>query len=73
MATQLLRLWCLVATFLTTKLGTAILALIAFAVLQGKTQKLSDDINEASVSVLNLIVTNRDKLDLSTLGTAREE
>ena len=54
-------------------LGTAILALIAFAVLQGKTQKLSDDINEASVSVLNLIVTNRDKLDLSTLGTAREE
>jgi biopolymer transport protein ExbB len=54
-------------------LGTAIAALCAFAVLQGKTQKLSDDINEASVSVLNLIVTNRDKLDLSTLGTAREE
>jgi biopolymer transport protein ExbB/TolQ len=54
-------------------LGTAIVALCAFAVLQGKTQKLSDDINEASVSVLNLIVTNRDKLDLSTLGTAREE
>ena len=54
-------------------LGTAITALIAYAVLQGKTQKLGDDINEASVSVLNLIVTNRDKLDLSTLGSAREE
>lgn len=54
-------------------LGTAITALIAFAILQGKTQKLTDDINEASVSVLNLIVTNRDKLDLSTLGAARDE
>lgn len=54
-------------------LGTAIIALCSFAVLQGKVQKLSDDINEASVSVLNLIVTNRDKLDLSTLGAAREE
>ena len=53
-------------------LGTAIVALIAFAILQGKVQKLADDINEASVSVLNLIVTNRDKLDLSTLG-ARED
>jgi len=54
-------------------LGAAIIGLVAFAVLQGKTQKLNDDINEASVSVLNLIVTNRDKLDLSTLGAAREE
>ncbi len=54
-------------------LGTAIVALIGFAILQGKTQKLTDDINEASVSVLNLIVTNRDKLDLSTLGAARDE
>ena len=50
-----------------------IVGLISFAVLQGKTQRLSDDINEASVSVLNLIVTNRDKLDLSTLGAARED
>lgn len=52
---------------------TAIPGLVFFGVLQGKTQQLADDINEASVSVLNLIVTNRDKLDLSTLGTAREE
>ena len=54
-------------------LGTAIVALIAFAILQGKTQRLTDDINEASVSVLNLVVTNRDKLDLSTLGTRSEQ
>ena len=52
---------------------TAIPGLIFYGILQGKTQHLQDDINEASVSVLNLIVTNRDKLDLSTLGTGREE
>jgi len=52
---------------------TAIPGLVFFGILQGKTQHLQDDINEASVSVLNLIVTNRDKLDLSTLGTGREE
>jgi len=54
-------------------LFTAIPGLVFFGILQGKTQHLQDDINEASVSVLNLIVTNRDKLDLSTLGAAREE
>lgn len=52
---------------------TAIPGLLFFGILQGKTQRLEDDINEASVSVLNLVVTNRDKLDLSTLGAAREE
>lgn len=51
---------------------TAIPGLIFFSILQGKTQHLLDDINEASVSVLNLVVTNRDKLDLSTLGPARK-
>jgi len=30
-------------------------------VLMGRTQSLINDINETSVSVLNLIVTNRDK------------
>ncbi len=54
-------------------LMTAIPGLLFFSVLQGKTQHLMDDINEASVSVLNLIVTNRDKLDLSTLGAGRDE
>lgn len=52
---------------------TAIPGLVFFGICQGKTQRLSDDINESSVSVLNLIVTNRDKLDLSTLGAARDE
>ena len=45
-------------------LVVAIPALIAFSLLQGRTQKLVDDINETSVTVLNLIVTNRDKLSL---------
>jgi len=40
----------------------AIPALVAFSALNGKTQHLIDDINETSVSVLNLIVANRDKL-----------
>jgi biopolymer transport protein ExbB len=40
---------------------TAIPALVAFSVLMGRTQALINDINETSVSVLNLIVTNRDK------------
>lgn len=52
---------------------TAIPGLLFYSVLQGKTQQLLDDINEASVSVLNLVVTNRDKLDLSTLGAERQE
>ena len=40
----------------------AIIALIGFAVLNGKTQALEDDINEASVQVLNLILANRQKV-----------
>ena len=42
----------------------AIIALIGFAILNGKTQTLEDDINEASVQVLNLVVTNRQKVNL---------
>jgi len=37
----------------------AIIALIGFAVLNGKTQQLEDDINEASAQVLNPGVSNR--------------
>ncbi len=40
----------------------AIPTLVAFSTLNGKTQHLIDDINETAVSVLNLIVANRDKL-----------
>lgn len=43
-------------------LGTAIPALIAFSILQGRTQHMMDDINETTVGVLNLIVANRDKM-----------
>lgn len=43
----------------------AIMGLVGFAVLNGKTQSLEDDINEASVQVLNLVVTNRQKVNLS--------
>lgn len=43
---------------------SAIAALVGFAVLNGKTQQLEDDINEASVQVLNLVVANRQKVNL---------
>jgi biopolymer transport protein ExbB len=42
----------------------AITGLIGFAILNGKTQGLEDDINESSVQVLNLVVTNRQKVNL---------
>jgi biopolymer transport protein ExbB/TolQ len=44
-------------------LGTGIIALVFFSVLQGRTQHMMDDINETSVGVLNLIVANRDKIN----------
>jgi biopolymer transport protein ExbB/TolQ len=40
----------------------AIPALAAYSVLQGRTQKMIDDINESAVSVLNLIVANKEKM-----------
>ncbi|HXN82855.1 MAG TPA: MotA/TolQ/ExbB proton channel family protein [Myxococcales bacterium] len=40
----------------------AIPALVMFSVLQGRTQHMIDDINETSVGVLNLIVSNKDKM-----------
>jgi len=43
---------------------TAIPALVAYSVLQGRSQHMLDDINEASVSVLNLIIANRDKMKM---------
>jgi len=46
-------------------LVVAIIGLIGYAVLNGKTQALEDDINEASVQVLNLIVSNRQKVNLA--------
>ncbi|MBN2573269.1 MAG: MotA/TolQ/ExbB proton channel family protein [Deltaproteobacteria bacterium] len=40
-------------------LGTGILGLAAFAVLNGKTQHILDGINQATVESLNLVVTGR--------------
>jgi biopolymer transport protein ExbB len=42
----------------------ALLGLVGYAILNGKTQALEDDINEASVQVLNLVVTNRQKMNM---------
>jgi biopolymer transport protein ExbB len=50
----------------------AIMGLIGFAILNGKTQQLEDDINEATVQVLNLVVTNRQKVNLTAWVTRSE-
>lgn len=46
---------------------SAITCLMGFAFLNGKTQGIEDDINEASVRVLNLVVANRQKVSLEGL------
>ncbi len=48
----------------------AIISLTGFAIMQTKTQALEDDINEASVTVLNLVVANRQKVNLQGLENA---
>jgi biopolymer transport protein ExbB/TolQ len=48
----------------------ALMGLIGYAILNGKTQQLEDDINEASVQVLNLVVTNRQKVNLGGIPAA---
>jgi biopolymer transport protein ExbB/TolQ len=45
-------------------LATAIPALVAYSLLQGRTQHMVDEINETAVAVLNLIVTNKDKMKM---------
>lgn len=52
---------------------TAIPALVAFSILMGRTQHLINDINETSVSVLNLIVSNKDKFKNATVTAARDD
>jgi biopolymer transport protein ExbB/TolQ len=46
-------------------LGVGILALLAFSVLNGRTQSLIDDISEATVYLMNLAVGNRKAMKLS--------
>jgi biopolymer transport protein ExbB/TolQ len=48
----------------------AISTLVAYSVLQGRTQSMVDDINESAVGVLNLIVANKDKMKLPAAGVA---
>jgi biopolymer transport protein ExbB/TolQ len=52
---------------------TAIPALVAYSVLQGRTQHMTDDINESAVSVLNLIIANREKMKLPATVAASEQ
>jgi biopolymer transport protein ExbB len=54
-------------------LFVGILALVMYSVLQGRTQIMVDDINESSVSVLNLIVANKEKMRMPATLAAAEE
>jgi biopolymer transport protein ExbB/TolQ len=49
-------------------LVVAITGLIGFSWLNGKTQSISDDIHEATVQVLNLVVNNRSKVNLQGMA-----
>jgi biopolymer transport protein ExbB len=51
----------------------AVPALIMFSVLNGRTQSLINDVNETSVSVLNLVVNNRDKFKNLNVSAGRDE
>jgi biopolymer transport protein ExbB/TolQ len=51
---------------------TAIPALVAYSLLQGRTQHMIEDINESTVSVLNLIVANREKMKIPAAVAASE-
>jgi biopolymer transport protein ExbB/TolQ len=52
---------------------TAIPALVAYSVLQGRTQHMLDEINETAVAVLNLIVANKDKMKMPATVAADDE
>jgi biopolymer transport protein ExbB/TolQ len=54
-------------------LAVAIPALVAYSVLQGRTQHMVDEINETSVAVLNLIVANKDKMKMPATVAAEAE
>jgi biopolymer transport protein ExbB len=54
-------------------LFTAIPALVAYSVLQGRSQHMLDEINETAVSVLNLIVANKDKMKLPATVPVEEQ
>lgn len=51
---------------------TAIPALVAYSILQGRTQHMLDEINETAVSVLNLIISNKEKMRMPASAAAEE-
>lgn len=51
-------------------LMSAIIALVGFALLNGKTQGIIDDVNSATVQVMNLVVNNRSKVNLQGVQAA---
>src|SRR5690349_18584782 len=51
-------------------LGVAIVGLIGFAILNGKTQQIEDDISDASVQVLSLVGANRQKVNVAAVQAA---
>ena len=54
-------------------LTVAIIAVVAYAFMQSKSQHLVDDINETTVSLLNLITSNRDKFQGEKANTRVED
>ncbi len=54
-------------------LTVAIPSLLAYSVLQGRTQHMIDDINESTVGLLNLIIANKDKMKIPANLPAEEE
>jgi biopolymer transport protein ExbB/TolQ len=51
-------------------IGVALIGLIGFAVLNGKTQSLVDDINEVTVQVVNLVTSHRSAMKGGSGGQA---
>jgi biopolymer transport protein ExbB len=43
-------------------IGSSLIGLVGFSLLQGKTTRLVDDINEVTVQVVNLVVTHRSQM-----------
>lgn len=52
-------------------LMTAIPPLVCYSVLQGRTQALSDDINGAVASTINMVMRNKDKLNVGAIEEAQ--
>jgi biopolymer transport protein ExbB/TolQ len=51
----------------------AIPMLVFFSILMGRTQALINDMNETSVAVLNLVVSNKDKFKNVSVPASADE